>query len=107
MKKDRPEIIEAKARMLDRLPATLHCQEVAEILNVNGRRQIGWLLDEGLLQSLVTSSKKQFQKEFHLCDIIDRKFDREWNVKARKVIKERTRKNNGYLSCLLDFFFNF
>lgn len=103
MKKDRPEIIEAKALMLARLPGRLNYEQVAEQLGWNGRREIRWLVDAGLLTPLVAGTENQSSKFFHVNQIVEKKFDDEWLAMAEREIKRRNRINNGYISIVLLF----
>ena len=95
MKEDPPEIINAKAIMLAKWHNPLHYEDVCKILNLSSPRQVRWLVDAGKLNPIVEGNQRS-SKKFYLQEIVKNKFDEEWMRDAIIVIKERTRKNNGY-----------
>ena len=103
-------VLRAMAMELASKPQTLTYEELVKILGLPSKRAAGWLINNPELNPVlkpIYEGSKQTKKSFYSEDIIRLKYNREWRVKAEKIIKEKTRENNGYLSCFLGFFFNF
>jgi hypothetical protein len=89
------------SRELENNPQTLTYEELVKMLGLPSKRAAGWLINNPELNPVlkpIYEGSKQTKKSFYTEDIIRLKHNREWRVKAEKIIKEKTRKNNGYLS---------
>ena len=103
-------VYKAMAIELARTPQTVTYEGLVKMLGLPSKRAAGWLINNPELNPVlkpIYEGSKQIKKSFYSEDIIRLKYNREWRVKAEKIIKEKTRGNNGYLSCFLDFFFIF